>query len=513
MLDQIDPSPTTVIASEATGSRQPCQPEVVVVGAGITGLTLAYRLQQQGITVMVVEANSRVGGSIATQTTQGYCWEAGPNSFTPTPPLLNLIAELGLADQLVWADGQLPRFVYWDRQLLPVPLSPPAALTTPLLSVGGKLKALMGLLGFVSPPPDQEETVEQFFTRQLGAEVTQRLVSPFTSGVYAGDVAQLSARAAFGRVADLEANYGSLFAGLWQAPRSQPEPLSPQIQPQPRRGQLGNLRRGLQRLPEVLADHLGARLQLGWQVLSLSTATEGDPQSSLYHLQIQTPEGTQQIQTSQVVLTVPAYSAAKILTALHAEVAAQLDQIPYPPVAVVALGYPESALPQPLQGFGHLIPRSEGLRTLGTIWSSCLFPERSPQGYHLLLSFMGGATDPSYVRHYQVPPITELSAAERAEIVHRELSQVLLTQSVQPQILGEKLWLRAIPQYTLGHRQRLHQIQTALSPWPGIRLCANYLDGVSLGDCVQRADQAAKQVLAEVLADRQHPSPHSTERP
>ena len=505
MLDQIPPS--DAVATRSSESQEPSLADVVVVGAGITGLTLGHRLRQQGANVLVLEASSRPGGSICSQTTQGYCWEEGPNSFTPTPALVNLMAELGLADQLVWADGKLPRCVYWDRQLLPVPLSPPAALSTPLLSVGGKLKALIGLLGFVNPPPDQEETVEQFFTRQFGAEVTQRLVSPFTSGVYAGDVAQLSARAAFARVADLEAQYGSVFAGLWQAPRPQPDPISPEVHPQPRRGQLGNLRKGLQQLPETLADHLGSQLRLGWQVQSLRAVglTHGSdstpvPDRPRYQLQIQTPTGIQQLQAQVVILTVPAYSAAEILTLPIPQASELLRQIPYPPVAVVALGYPETALPQPLRGFGHLIPRSEGLRTLGTIWSSCLFADRAPQGYHLLLSFIGGATDPDYVRQHQVPPLTELSAAQRAEIVHQELSQVVLTQAVQPQILGEKLWLRAIPQYTLGHRQRLHQIDQILRSWPGIRLCANYWDGVSLGDCVKRANQEAERVMADLQA-------------
>lgn len=165
--------------------------------------------------------------------------------------------------------------------------------------------------------------------------------------------------------------------------------------------------------------------------------------------------------------------------------------IPYPPVAVVALAYPQEALPQPLRGFGHLIPRSQGLRTLGTIWASCLFPERSPQGYHCFLSFIGGATDPL---------MAALSPEERAQIVHAELSQILLTRPVEPIRLGERLWPRAIPQYTLGHRQRMGQLQAYLaSQTPGVWVCANYLDGVALGDCVRRAEALAQQLLLQAF--------------
>jgi oxygen-dependent protoporphyrinogen oxidase len=466
--------------------------EVVVLGAGISGLTLAWRLRQSSAQVLLAEASSRVGGCISTQSKDGYRWEEGPNSFTPTPALLNLIAEVGLTDQLVLADAKLPRYIYWERELLPVPLSPAAALGSRLLSVGGKLRALQGLLGFVPPPPGHEETVRQFFQRQLGSEVAERLVEPFTSGVYAGDPDQLSAVAAFPRVAGLEERYGSLFAGALQALRQRPQPSPVAIQPPPKRGQLGNLRQGLQQLPEALAQKLGDSLRLGWRAVQLKR--EGE----LYWVGFETPEGSRWAAARQVVLALPAYEAAALLQELNPPASQLLAEIPYPPVAVVALAYPQEALPQPLRGFGHLIPRSQGLRTLGTIWASCLFPERAPQGYHSFLSFLGGATDAALARQQGIPPIPALSPEERAQIAHAELSQVLLTRRVEPIDLGERLWPRAIPQYTLGHRQRIAQVQAHLaSQTPGIWVCANYLDGVALGDCVRRAEALAQQLLSQ----------------
>jgi oxygen-dependent protoporphyrinogen oxidase len=472
--------------------------EVVVLGAGISGLTLAWRLRQglsarsSSAQVLLAEASSRVGGCISTQSKDGYRWEEGPNSFTPTPALLNLIAEVGLTDQLVLADAKLPRYIYWERELLPVPLSPAAALGSRLLSVGGKLRALQGLLGFVPPPPGHEETVRQFFRRQLGSEVAERLVEPFTSGVYAGDPDQLSAVAAFPQVAGLEERYGSLFAGALQALRQRPQPSPVAIQPPPKRGQLGNLRQGLQQLPEALAQKLGDSLRLGWRAVQLKR--EGE----LYWVGFETPEGSRWAAARQVVLALPAYEAAALLQGLNPPASQLLAEIPYPPVVVVALAYPQEALPQPLRGFGHLIPRSQGLRTLGTIWASCLFPERAPQGYHSFLSFLGGATDAALARQQGIPPIPALSPEERAQIAHAELSQVLLTRRVEPIYLGERLWPRAIPQYTLGHRQRIAQVQAHLaSQTPGIWVCANYLDGVALGDCVRRAEALAQQLLSQ----------------
>ncbi|MEN9225641.1 MAG: protoporphyrinogen oxidase [Thermostichus sp. HHBFW_bins_43] len=472
--------------------------KVVVIGAGITGLTLALRLQQglkgsggQGSQpVLLAESSNRVGGCISSPSKDGYRWEEGPNSFTPVPALLNLIAEVGLADQLLLADGKLPRYVYWEKELLPVPMSPPAAIGSRLLSIGGKLRALRGLLGFVAPPPGREETVRQFFRRQLGSEVVERLIVPFTSGVFAGDVDQLSASGAFHRIASLEERYGSLFAGAWRSPRSRPEPLSPQIQPPPKRGQLGNLRQGLSQLPQAIAQQLGDTLQLGW------TATHLKRQEDAYWVGFRTPGGPCWVEAEQVILTLPAYGAATLLQELNPQASRLLAGIPYPPVAVVTLAYPADALPQPLRGFGHLIPRSQGFRTLGTIWASCLFPERAPQGYHCFLSFIGGATDAAFARQKGIPPIVALTAEERAQIVHEELSQILLTRPVDPIWLGERLWPQAIPQYTLGHRQRIAQLQASLSAQtPGVSVCANYLDGVALGDCVRRAEALAKRIL------------------
>lgn len=490
----------SVSASEQGSEGDPTliPKKVVVIGAGITGLTLALRLQQglqssagQGSQpVLLAESSDRVGGCISSQSKDGYRWEEGPNSFTPVPALLNLIAEVGLANQLLLADGKLPRYVYWEKELLPVPMSPAAAIGSRLLSVGGKLRALRGLLGFVAPPPGREETVRQFFRRQLGSEVVERLVVPFTSGVFAGDADQLSALAAFYRVASLEERYGSLFAGAFRAPRSQPEPLSPQIQPVPKRGQLGNLRQGLKQLPEAIAEKLGDTLHLGWQATHLKQDEAG------YWVGFKTPEGFRWVVAPRVVLTLPAYAAAALLRELNPQASQLLSGILYPPVAVVTLAYPEEALPQPLRGFGHLIPRSQGFRTLGTIWASCLFPERAPQGYHCFLNFVGGATDVAYARQKGIPPISALSPEERAQVVHEELSQILLTRPVEPIRLGERLWPQAIPQYTLGHRQRIAQLQESLAhQTPGLSVCANYLDGVALGDCVRRAETMAQEIL------------------
>ncbi|MEN9239091.1 MAG: protoporphyrinogen oxidase, partial [Thermostichus sp. DG_1_6_bins_120] len=235
---------------------------------------------------------------------------------------------------------------------------------------------------------------------------------------------------------------------------------------------------------------LGDVLRLRWQ------ATHLKQDGGKYWVQFETPEGSRWVTAERVVLTVPAYVAAALLQELNPQASRLLAEIPYPPVAVVTLAYPEEVLPQPLRGFGHLIPRSQGYRTLGTLWASCLFPGRAPKGYHCFLSFIGGATDAAYARERGVPPLLALSPEERAQLVHEELSQILLTCPGEPIRLGERLWPQAIPQYTLGHRQRMAQLQESLAQQtPGLSVCANYLDGVALGDCVRRAEAMAQEIL------------------
>ncbi|WP_017328280.1 protoporphyrinogen oxidase [Synechococcus sp. PCC 7336] len=459
-------------------------PDILILGAGISGLSAAFRLHQQQQDLLVAERAERVGGVITTRAQDGFRWEEGPNSFTPSPALLNLIADAGIADRLLWADGKLPRFVYLEGKLTLVPMTPPDLIKSNLLSFGAKLRALLGILGFTAKAPDKEETVEEFFARQLGPQVVERLVGPFTSGVYAGDTQQLSATAAFSKVADLERKYGSIIAGIIRSPKSPKPPISAKIDPLPKRGQLGNFVEGLQELPDAIAQQLGDAVKLQWEAAEI--VKEGDR----YRTTFQTPSGPQTVSSKAILLAVPAYRAAPLLKSLDTALADELAAIPYPHVGAVTLAYPADALPQPFAGFGQLFPRGQGIRTLGTIWTSSLFPGRAPAGYQCTLSYIGGATDPD---------IAQMTDEALARTVHQDLSKTLLVKEAEPRVMGVRRWPRAIPQYTLGHRQRLARIDELLADYSGLVLCTNYLDGVALGDCVRRGEARAAD-LVEWLA-------------
>lgn len=461
--------------------------ETLVIGAGISGLSAAHRLQQQGVSLLVAESRESVGGNIVSRRSGEFWWEEGPNSFSPSPPLLALAVEVGLKEKLVFADRRLPRFVYWQGRLRPVPMSPPAAIASSLLSPRAKLRLLAGALGFVPPVVGEghsEETVGQFFRRHLGSEVAERLVAPFVSGVYAGDVEQLSASAAFSRVAQMADTGGGLLAGAILSRRRAPKAIADPELPATKPGQLGSFAEGLQMLPQAIAARLGDAVRCNWTLVELQVT--GD---RTYRAMFSTPEGSQQLEAKSVVLTTPAPATAEILRPLSADASAVLESIFYPPVACVVLAYPETALRSPLSGFGNLIPRGQGIRTLGTIWSSALFPGRTPSGWFVLTNFIGGATDRA---------LGTLDEEAIAAEVRRDLENILVRPESEPKVLAVRLWPQAIPQYTLGHAGRLQQLDRALADFPGLFLCSNYTDGVALGDCVRRGWETAAQVAQHV---------------
>ncbi|PSB18925.1 protoporphyrinogen oxidase, partial [filamentous cyanobacterium Phorm 46] len=234
-------------------------------------------------------------------------------------------------------------------------------------------------------------------------------------------------------------------------------------------------------LPEAIAANLGDRLKLNWHLTRLDR-TERETYIAVFS----TPDGQQEVEARTVVLTTPAYITAELLQPLQPEISSVLQTFTYPTVACVVLAYPVSDVKQKLVGFGNLIPRGQGIRTLGTIWTSSLFADRAPAGWQTLSSYIGGATDSG---------IANLDAEQIVQEVHRDLSRILLKpEAAQPKVLAVNVWKRAIPQYNLGYFDRLQQIENGLKSLPGLYLCSNYFGGVALGDCVRRGFERAQEV-------------------
>ncbi|KAK0580493.1 hypothetical protein LWI29_002593 [Acer saccharum] len=470
--------------------------DCVVVGGGISGLCIAQALatkhRDAAPNVIVTEAKDRVGGNIITVQRDGFLWEEGPNSFQPSDPMLTMVMDCGLKDDLVLGDPNAPRFVLWDGKLRPVPSKPTDLPVFDLMSIGGKIRAGLGAAGIRPPPPDHEESVEEFVRRNLGDEVFERLIEPFCSGVYAGDPSKLSMKAAFGKVWKLEQNGGSIIGGTFKAiqekNKAPKQPRDPRL-PKPKGQTVGSFRKGLTMLPEAISQRLGSTVKLSWKLSGITKSDNG-----VYTLTYETPEGLISIQSKSVVMTIPSHVASSLLRPLSVGAADALSQFYYPPVAAVSISYPKEAIRTEclidgeLKGFGQLHPRSQGVETLGTIYSSSLFPNRAPAGRVLLLNYIGGSTNPG---------ILSKKEGELVEAVDRDLRKMLINPNAKdPSVLGVRVWPQAIPQFLVGHLDILDAAKSSLqgNGLQGLFLGGNYVAGVALGRCVENAYEVAADV-------------------
>src|SRR5580658_566336 len=333
---------------------------VAVIGAGISGLACAYRLHQSGVDVALLESSDRPGGLIDTVEKDGLVFEAGPQSFQGTDALLELIRELGIERELQKADPRAPRYVFLHGHLRKIPMSPQALLTSSLLGPGSRWKIASEAFKR-SKPPSEEETVASFVRRKFGHEILEYLVAPFVSGVYAGDPEQLSLKAAFPSLDEWERQYGSVLRGAMKSrpPKAKGGPPA-----------LCSFKQGVAALPRAMADKLGDQLQTGTTVLEIQRAAGSGGNS--YEIRANRQGREQHASASVVVVATPAYAAGTLLGSVSSHLAQILCGIPYAPVAVVAANYYRQQVGDPLEGFGLLVPRSEKVRTLGTVWNSSL---------------------------------------------------------------------------------------------------------------------------------------------
>eukprot|EP00798_Chlamydomonas_sp_ICE-L_P007469 gene7469-611_t len=509
--------PCRLVAAEAA---KDAVYDTVIVGAGISGLVTAQALKSKHNmnNFLVTEARERVGGNITSLEADGYVWEEGPNSFQPSDAILQAAVDAGCEKDLVLGDPTAPRFVYWENKLRATPTGLDA-LTFTLLTPLGKIRAGLGAIGlFNAPPPGQEESVEQFIRRNLGKEVFERLIEPFCSGVYAGNPAKLSMKAAFGKIWILEQKGGSLVGGAIQMflekknkdKLNPPPPRNPALPPKPAGQTVGSFRKGLKMLPEAIAKNCAEAIRKGSKMLpeaeaknvsDAATAADG-----LYALTYDTPEGVVEIKTKTVSMTPPSYIVADLFDSHSPEAAEALRSFDYPPVAAVTLSYPNDVVREDrkkpdgsVPGFGQLHPRTQGVTTLGTIYSSSLFPGRAPDGSMLILNYIGGSTNRGIVNQ---------SKEELAAQVDSDLRIMLIKPDAPPgKVIGIRTWPRAIPQFNVGHGDTLEKAKTAINVklgWDGIFLGGNYVSGVALGKCVEYgydfADSIAKKVAASPAA-------------
>lgn len=442
--------------------------DVLVIGAGLSGLTAAYQLNQAGRQVVVLEAADQAGGMIQTRSESGFIYEAGPNTFPSTASaILDLCTRLSLQPEPAQAAHK--RYLYLNQQLTALPQKPWEIFTTPVLSPAGKLRLLQE--PFISQTAAEDISISRFFTRRLGAELVEHLVDPFISGIYAGDTKQLSLPAVFPQLWEWEQTSGGLFKALFGAKKKSPKQKRAKMK-------LLSFSGGLQTLTDALCRALPPHaIHTGQHVLRIEKNEAG------YTAHLASGEAWS---ASGVILATPAFVSAELLKDLAPAASQALAEVPYNGLAVVHAGFRKEALPHSLDGFGFLIPRREKVTLLGSIWASSLFPNRAPEGAALLSHFIGGA-------HH--PEILELPPKHIQQRVLDDLGTVFKTQVAPEPCFSRVLrYPKAIPQYTLGHLKRIRTLESALQTLPRLALCGNYLHGVALNQCVQSGLDAVKNI-------------------
>jgi oxygen-dependent protoporphyrinogen oxidase len=442
-------------------------PHVVVVGAGISGLSLAYRLHQlaPAIDITVLESADRIGGCVRTDRRDGFTVECGPNGFlTSKLSTVDLVRDAGLADRLVPASKAAARnrFLFFGRGLRRLPGGVGELLCSPLLGIRGKLavlaEPLRGRRWQTGP-----ESVAAFARRRIGRDAADIFADALVTGIHAGDPELLDVRAAFPRVVAMEREHRSVVVGMMRAAKRKQGP-----------SRLMSFRDGMQTLTDALRDQLPRPPLTDVRVRRIERRPGGWSVAG---------EGKDRWDADAVVLTCPAYAQAEMLADLDGKLASLVGGIGYNRIAVVALGYRAADVPQ-ADGFGFIAPQRLRRDLLGVQWCSATYPDRAPAGMVLWRALCGGVNRSDVVGWSD----TQLVAAVRAEL--RAAQDV----TVKPVFVHVVRWERAIPQYVLGHPERVAAIESRLAASPGLFLGGNAYHGVAVNDCTEQGDLLARQL-------------------
>jgi oxygen-dependent protoporphyrinogen oxidase len=445
-------------------------PRVVIVGGGLSGLATAFRLKQlrPDVSIAVLESRVRAGGNIGTENHDGFVVETGPNGFLDrTPDVPDLCRDLGLADRLVAASeaARKNRFLFLNGKLKQMPGGPLGLLASPLLSLRGKWKL------FTEPfrkrrSTGEEESVAEFVTRRAGKEAADIFADALVTGIHGGDPKLLSVAAAFPRLPKFEAEAGSIVKGVLRAAKARKTgPM-----------RMWSFHGGLQTMTDAIALQLGDSLHVDVRATRLTR----NPDSTW---SIASDDGRSWAAES-VVLACPAPQQAGLLERTDAALAELIAGIPYNRIAVVALGYKQSDCPNPADGFGFIAPQNTRRDVLGVQWCSSIYPGRAPQGCVLWRALCGGVHRGEMLDW----PDEKLLRAVHAEM---KLAMGVTGEPIFSRIVR---WPAAIPQYVLGHLDRVSKIDVAAARHAGLFLTGNAYRGVAMGDCAEQGQAVVRSV-------------------
>jgi len=476
-------------AAVETGSPVPAgsgRKRISVIGGGITGLAAAYRLQRSAqerslpLDITLFEADARLGGKVHTVRDGEFVLEAGPDSFLASKPqALQLCAELGLGERLSGTnEAQRRTFIYSKGRLHDLPegfsgLAPSRVaplMRSGLLSPLGKARLLMDYM-LPPRPAGGDESVAAFMRRRLGREAFDRMLEPLLSGIYAGNADQLSLAATFPQLRQMELSRGGLMRGV---ARTQPKAAQSNGAAQQWTGFV-SLRGGMGELVDALADRLCAALRTGRRVESIARTPGG----------WEVRADGQSLEADAVIVTTPAYATAALLEPVDTRLADLHRAIPHGSTATVSLAFRSAELHPPPEGFGFVVPAIEPRPLLACTFVSNKFAGRAPGGMCLVRCFLGRAGGEQLLEQDDAA----LIAVARAEL------KAILGIDAEPLWARLFRWPRGMPQYNLGHLERVAQIESALADHPGLFAAGAAYRGVGIPDCIRSADEAAERTL------------------
>ncbi len=462
--------------------------KLVIVGGGIAGLSAAHRAVElarergQALDLTLLEARERLGGTVASERVDGFLVEAGPDSFLSEKPwALALCGRLGVEDRLVRTDDRFRKVFVWYRgRLHPLPdgfqlLAPTAMLpfaTSSLFSLPGKLRMALDLV--LPRGGGDDESLGAFVRRRLGAEALERVAQPLVAGIYTADPDDLSLTATMPRFIELERKERSVILGLRRALRRAPLPGTS--------GARWSLFVTFAGGMEEFVTALAARLPVG--AVALKQRVSGLARTGA-RWRVTTAEGVG-VEADRVILATESHATARLTRYVDPALATLLEEIPYASAATVSLGYRRADVPHALDGFGFVVPRSEGKALLAGTFSSVKYPGRAPAGHVLIRGFLGGMLNAGMLAEDDEALVTRARGELRAA----------LGIVAAPVLTRLHRWPASMPQYRVGHLTRVETIERVLAALPGLALAGAAYRGVGIADCVRSGEAAAEQALS-----------------
>lgn len=475
---------------------------VVIIGGGIAGLAAAYSLREHSdvpFEIRILERKDRLGGNIRTERVNGFLIEGGPDCFLSEKPwAMELCKRVGLGDELLLTNEQNRKTFVLSRGklhvlpegvILMVPTKILPLATSSLISIPGKIRMALEL--FVPKRKGQgDESLGDFVRRRLGTEALEKIAEPLVAGVHAGDPETMSVRASFPKFVQLEEDYGSLIKGMlkkMELLKSTHKGAAPAGPPKKKITMFMTLKSGLGTLIETLQEKVSSSKDTS---VSTGVSVSGvERKGDAYEIAL---EGGERLSADAVVIAAPAYAAASLVKGFDGALAEKLLTIPYVSTATVSIAFRKKDIKHPMNGFGFVVPKVEKRKIMAATWTSVKFSHRAPEDSVLIRCFVGGSKDTS---------LLGASDEEMVKTVRQELKDIMGIEA-EPVLSRVFRWMNSMPQYTIGHEERINWIDERVAKYPGFYLVGSAYHGIGISDSIRYGEIVAKKVLHHIGASK-----------